>query len=310
MVALSSRFSPARIAALVTAAVFFVQCSIDDANRSFEPIGAAAGEANDGGVSGAPSSNGGSRPSGGSGGEAGSAGGDANGGTSGEGGSGAGEEAGHGGESGANGGAPPAPTGGSAGGCTTRCNELGAACTSPNDCDSGRCVDGVCCETLCDGPCEACHSELTGAADGVCEAIRRDTDPDDECEEEPAASCGQTGACDGERACAMYDEETVCVAGSCAAGVQRSARTCDGAGLCGPVEQIPCAPYQCGDSACLDACGDNDDCAGAAVCVAARVSLRPSCSAPATKAPIAHRASASTTAACSGSNRSGSPAKP
>lgn len=33
----------------------------------------------------------------------------------------------------------------------------GAACTDPNDCTSGNCVDDVCCDTACDGPLEQCN---------------------------------------------------------------------------------------------------------------------------------------------------------
>ena len=36
--------------------------------------------------------------------------------------------------------------------------KLGKKCASPNDCDSNlRCVDGVCCENLCNGDCELCE---------------------------------------------------------------------------------------------------------------------------------------------------------
>src|SRR5690606_3559242 len=41
----------------------------------------------------------------------------------------------------------------------TACSErlgLGAACTESDACDSAHCVDGVCCESACDGPCMDC----------------------------------------------------------------------------------------------------------------------------------------------------------
>src|SRR4051812_9849603 len=34
---------------------------------------------------------------------------------------------------------------------------LGAACTCASDCGSGFCVDGVCCNTTCEGLCRACN---------------------------------------------------------------------------------------------------------------------------------------------------------
>ncbi len=35
--------------------------------------------------------------------------------------------------------------------------ELGASCVSSAQCDSGHCIDGVCCESTCPGECEACN---------------------------------------------------------------------------------------------------------------------------------------------------------
>lgn len=63
----------------------------------------------------------------------------------------------------------------------------GAACTEALPCASGFCVDGVCCETACDGACEACD----GAVDGSCAPIARGADPDNEC----ALTCDGEGAC-------------------------------------------------------------------------------------------------------------------
>ncbi len=63
------------------------------------------------------------------------------------------------------------------------CNEgAGAACKEANCavCGSGHCVDGLCCDTACDGACEACSSAKTEAA-GTCLAIPADQDSDNEC---------------------------------------------------------------------------------------------------------------------------------
>jgi hypothetical protein len=47
---------------------------------------------------------------------------------------------------------------------------VGAKCTEGATCASGHCVDGVCCNTECDGLCEACSVEtkVTGEGAGVC----------------------------------------------------------------------------------------------------------------------------------------------
>lgn len=71
----------------------------------------------------------------------------------------------------------------------------GDACTLDAMCPSGHCVDGVCCDVACDGGCEACAAALTGGADGTCDFVTRDTDPDGECAANGA--CNGCGTCEG-----------------------------------------------------------------------------------------------------------------
>ena len=78
----------------------------------------------------------------------------------------------------------------------------GDPCTSNCECTSGICVDGVCCESTCDGPCETCGEG------GACVPEISGADPDDDCADEGQISCGQNGACDGNGACALYPTET------------------------------------------------------------------------------------------------------
>jgi hypothetical protein len=55
---------------------------------------------------------------------------------------------------------------------------LGMACTRDAQCQSGSCVDGVCCESACGGgsanDCQACSVAAGGAVDGTCGAVRAD----------------------------------------------------------------------------------------------------------------------------------------
>jgi hypothetical protein len=44
----------------------------------------------------------------------------------------------------------------------------GAACTRPNECRSGNCVDGVCCNERCNNGCQACVKSRTDKPDGTC----------------------------------------------------------------------------------------------------------------------------------------------
>ena len=54
----------------------------------------------------------------------------------------------------------------------------GEPCSDNSECASNYCVDGVCCDTACDGICEACN--LSGW-EGTCTYIPAGQDPDDEC---------------------------------------------------------------------------------------------------------------------------------
>ena len=57
--------------------------------------------------------------------------------------------------------------------------DRGGVCDEASDCADGLpCVDGVCCDTLCDGVCRAC--DLAGTA-GTCASVPIDLDPDSEC---------------------------------------------------------------------------------------------------------------------------------
>ncbi len=61
---------------------------------------------------------------------------------------------------------------------------LGAACQGAEECPSGFCVDGVCCESAC---AELCHTCSAGAVKGRCGLAPPNTDARKE--------CGQCGAC-------------------------------------------------------------------------------------------------------------------
>ncbi|MFP6684292.1 MAG: vWA domain-containing protein [Polyangiaceae bacterium] len=70
----------------------------------------------------------------------------------------------------------------------------GQPCDDANACPSGNCVDGVCCDTACDGECESCLAASTGATDGTCAAVTALTDPDMECVD-PLELCDGMSMC-------------------------------------------------------------------------------------------------------------------
>jgi len=69
------------------------------------------------------------------------------------------------------------------------CSNL--ACSDDTGCIGAPCVDGFCCDTLCDGVCEACN--LSGL-EGTCSAITNLPDPE---------SCDAPQTCDSAGNCAM-----------------------------------------------------------------------------------------------------------
>src|SRR5262249_10424382 len=54
----------------------------------------------------------------------------------------------------------------------------GGACAGANECATGMCVDGVCCQTACPGTCRACN---VPGSEGTCANVLAGIDPADEC---------------------------------------------------------------------------------------------------------------------------------
>ncbi|HEY6460837.1 MAG TPA: hypothetical protein VIY73_11825, partial [Polyangiaceae bacterium] len=123
----------------------------------------------------------------------------------------------------------------------------GAACTGDSQCDTGHCVDGVCCETVC-GTCQACNQAASlepgppspgpVATPGVCSAITNAQDPD---------SCTGGTTCDGEGQCKAVAGRTCAVPSDCASG-SCIGGCCDGVSPCVPPDAgVDGAPSTSGD---------------------------------------------------------------
>jgi hypothetical protein len=154
------------------------------------------------------------------------------------------------------------------GGICSTVKGQGAPCSNAAQCSTGACVDGVCCESACAGGCMACASAKTTAADGLCRPVLGGTDPDNECTQDPSASCGRDGTCDGAGGCRKYTVGTVCVGQTCTGSTFTPAQTCDGAGTCLPSTNQQCGVYMCGATSCLTACVTNADCTAGNHCSA------------------------------------------
>jgi hypothetical protein len=133
----------------------------------------------------------------------------------------------------------------------------GVRCESDAACAFAACVDGVCCDGPCDGPCMACDKP---GLEGKCLPVSENQDPDNDCTEQPVATCGLDGVCDGRGACRRFEVGTECGPGSCTQATQHAASTCDGTGRCVPGTSKSCAPAVCIDQSCGEGCFASSDC--------------------------------------------------
>jgi hypothetical protein len=133
----------------------------------------------------------------------------------------------------------------------------GQACTLASDCDTGYCVDRVCCDSPCSGQCQACD-----VGGGVCTTIAgapRGNRP--ACATAGFDACASV--CDGRDAtvCTYPDSSKPCGAQSCSSppAVLKSATVCDGFGGCTPTSGMvttPCPTPPGGTAVCS---GDHCD---------------------------------------------------
>jgi MYXO-CTERM domain-containing protein len=150
--------------------------------------------------------------------------------------------------------------------------EDGNACSSSSDCDSGFCVDGVCCDRACDGQCEACDGT---SKPGVCSAVSgapHGSRP--QCTSDGSACAG---ACDGKNALGCrYPIGTVCSPGSCTPNqdggeaVAIVEALCGGDGRCPAPRQQACGAQGCdaGEQLCNGECADGSSCPEGEYCSA------------------------------------------
>ena len=82
----------------------------------------------------------------------------------------------------------------------------GDPCGEQEICRAGFCVDGYCCNDICEGTCRRCDLE---DSEGICSHTPEGQDLDDECEPGESA-CGLTGDCDGNGACEFQSVEIFC----------------------------------------------------------------------------------------------------
>ena len=135
-----------------------------------------------------------------------------------------------------------------AGGCTaggTAAGTPGETCGCDRDCQSGFCVDGVCCNTACTGDLQGLQRPgLAGNLHAVpAGGAPRDADrlPDTA----DASSCGLDGTCDGTGACRQHVAGTICKPGACDGAPSSASTSATALGRCKPGPATICAPFNC-----------------------------------------------------------------
>jgi hypothetical protein len=147
-----------------------------------------------------------------------------------------------------------------------------AACTGPNQCASGFCVDRVCCDSACTGTCYACNLAPTM---GVCTAAASGQDPRSQCPADATNPCGRAGGCNGVGGCRLQASGTSCAAGSCTGTSEVAARQCNGAGVCLTSTTRDCSPYLCDVSSCHVTCSSSAQCQAGRPCAGGRCATIP-----------------------------------
>ncbi len=146
--------------------------------------------------------------------------------------------------------------------CATKAMRA-ALCTGDHQCVSGFCVDGVCCDSRCDGQCQACAEP---GSVGTCGPVSNKP-------RAPRADCAGAGTpcygrCGGTNiaACDYPTGGTTCGAG-CSDGKRQ---VCDGTGAC--LAPAPCSGnFACdGTTTCKSNCASDDDCASGFTCAAGK----------------------------------------
>jgi hypothetical protein len=138
-----------------------------------------------------------------------------------------------------------------------------AACTLAAQCQSGFCVDGVCCNSGCSDTCMSCK---VPDSTGTCSPVPVNNSSEGDCPDQGVASCGNNGLCDGKGACQKYAAGLKCQATCDPKSATLSVFTCNGSGTCGLSTPQACAPYNCDVSGCKQSCVIPTDCALGYVC--------------------------------------------
>ena len=157
---------------------------------------------------------------------------------------------------------------------------VGDPCTQPAECESGQCVDGVCCGEACGGACEqcqvgtgACVAIAAGQQDDLCTGAQQCTGTRGDCRSTLGQACTAGADCASSNCQAAIAGGQLCCATSCGAGTSCSS---DGQRC---VQCEPTAASACGNGCNADTftcnalrpvgspCGSSQQCAAPGQCL-------------------------------------------
>lgn len=163
-----------------------------------------------------------------------------------------------------------------AAGCKLK-QQLGKTCDADEQCLSGHCADGVCCNAKCDGQCEACDDvDENNVALGICQQVIGDVRTETLKQGFPTGrkACfgfGQAecaGTCGTKRTECDYPDKhcgtDVCTDDATSSSVAVGACTPDGKCTVAPVS---CGDFKCaGAEECVTTCTSTNQCSAGHIC--------------------------------------------
>ena len=176
----------------------------------------------------------------------------------------------------------------------------GNSCTADTQCGTGFCADGVCCDSPCNGACQACAVATGAEQNGACTNHARGEDPESECgatycdgASSCLAGCGADADCKAGHFCnggtctPKQPAGTACSAANACASNFCTDGVCCGSPCDGPCQacDLPAAPGAClplaagtdpaaecgttfcsGATACLASCSSDGQCKAGHFC--------------------------------------------
>jgi hypothetical protein len=143
-------------------------------------------------------------------------------------------------------------------------------CTQNSECFSGYCVEGVCCQSACEGACRSCLADLKDPAHsfngdwvtGLCGEVREDTDPKNGCSN-AGTTCGTLDVCSASGSCKAANPPGTPCGGAgtfCATATSAAGKGVCANYSCNAIAFSCDRGYLCKAGVCKTSCSSKNDC--------------------------------------------------